>query len=120
MSVRMIERLAPQAFQAIAEELGLADELLIDAETVFVEEAKADMANTLPTLADIYARHFTPEELRDLRAFYDTPLGCKMLLVEPRIHDDWQSFSLDWARTVMMKVLARLEARPAGALRASA
>ena len=58
MSIRMIEQLAPQAFQAAAEELGLADDLLIDAETVFVEEAKADMANALPTLANIYAKAF--------------------------------------------------------------
>ena len=120
MSVRMIEQLAPQAFQAAAEELGLADDLLMDAETVFVEEAKADMANALPTLANIYAKHFTPEELRELAAFYETPLGQKMLMVEPRIYDDWQTFSLDWARNIMAKVLARLEAKPAGPFRASA
>lgn len=113
MSVRMIQHLAPQAFQAAADELGLADELLLDAETLFVEEAKADMAEAMPNLAKIYAEHYTPEELRELAAFYETPLGKKMLLVEPRILNDWEAFSRDWAKSLMAKVLCRLETRPA-------
>ena len=113
MSVRMIEHLAPQAFQAAAEELGLADDLMIDAETLFVEEAKADMAEAMPGLAQIYADYYTPAELRELAAFYETPLGRKMLMVEPKILNDWETFSRDWAKSLMAKVLCRLEMRPA-------
>jgi len=113
MSIRMIEHLAPQAFQAAAEELGLADDLLIDAEPLFVEEAKKDMAEAMPNLAQIYAEHYSPTELRELAAFYETPLGKKMLLVEPRILNDWEAFSRDWARSLMVKVLCRMETRPA-------
>jgi hypothetical protein len=112
MSVRIIEQLAPQAFHAAAAELGLADDLLIDAETIFVEEAKADMARTLPKLANIYAEHYSADELRELAAFYETPLGRKMLLVEPKIYGEWEAFSRDWARTLMAKVLLRLETKP--------
>jgi hypothetical protein len=42
---------------------------------------------TLEALADaapIYARHFTAEELRQLIAFYRTPVGAKALAVMPR------------------------------------
>lgn len=53
MSVRMIEQLAPRAFQAAAEDLGLAGEPMIDAKTLFVEQAKAVMARVLPKLAKI-------------------------------------------------------------------
>ncbi len=112
MSVRMIEQLAPQAFHAAAEDLGLAGDLMIDAETLFVEEARADMAKTLPNLAKIYAQHYTPAELEALAAFYETPIGKKMLMVEPKILNDWEAFSRDWAKTLMAKVLSRLEARP--------
>lgn len=112
MSVRMIEQLAPQAFQAAAEDLGLADELKTDAEILFVEEARAEMANALPSLARIYAQHYTPAELEALAAFYETPLGKKMLMVEPKILTDWEAFSRDWAKSLMAKVLMRLEARP--------
>lgn len=120
MSVRIIEQLAPQAFHAAAEELGLADDLLIDAETIFVEEAKADMARTLPKLANIYAEHYSADELRALAAFYETPLGRKMLLVEPKIYGEWEVFSRDWARTLMAKVLLRLETKPTETLRVCA
>lgn len=113
MSVRMIERMAPQAFQAAAEELGLTDDLLGDAETLFVEEARAEMAKAMPDLARIYAEHYTSAELRELAAFYETPLGQKMLMVEPKILSDWETFSRDWARSLMAKVLSRLETRPA-------
>ena len=92
--------------------MGLTDDLLIDAETIFVEEARADMAKALPELARIYARHFTPEEIRELAEFYETPLGRKMLLIEPKIQGDWETFSRDWARSLMIKVLHRLETRP--------
>ena len=112
MSLRMIEYLAPQAFHAAAEELGLSDDLLMDAETVFVEEAKADMAKALPALGHIYAEHYTEAELRELAAFYETPLGRKMLMVEPKILSDWETFSRDWAKCLMAKVLCRLETRP--------
>jgi len=111
MSIRMIEYLAPQAFQAAAEELGLSDELMMDAETVFVEEAKADMAKALPALSNIYAAHYTVDELNELAAFYETPLGKKMLLVEPKILSDWETFSRDWARCLMAKVLCRIETK---------
>jgi hypothetical protein len=118
MSVRIIEHLAPQAFQAAAEELGLADELLADAETLFVEEAKADMAKAMPDLAKIYAQHYSPAELQALAAFYDSPLGRKMLMVEPKIMSDWEAFTRDWAHALMVKVLCRLETRPADQYRA--
>lgn len=113
MSVRMIEHLAPLAFQAAAEELGLANELLTDAETLFVEEAKTDMAKAMPSLAKIYAKHYTPAELRALAAFYETPLGRKMLMIEPKILSDWEAFSRDWAMSLMAKVLCRMETQPA-------
>ena len=112
MSVRMIEQLAPQAFRAAAEDLGLADDLITDAETLFVEEARADMAKALPNLAKIYAQHYTPAELEALAAFYETSLGKKMLMVEPKILNDWEAFSRGWAKALMAKVLVRLEARP--------
>jgi hypothetical protein len=120
MSIRMIEYLAPQAFHTAASELGLADDVMLDAETVFVEEAKADMAKALPALGTIYAAHYTPEELRELAAFYETPLGRKMLMVEPKIMNDWETFSRDWAKCLMAKVLCRLETKSAGRLGAAA
>lgn len=112
MTVRIIEQLAPQAFHAAVQDVGLSEDLRIDAEVLFVSEAKADMAKTLPRLAALYAEHYSSEELQELAAFYETPLGQKMLMVEPKIYAEWEAFSRDWARTLMAKVLQRLETKP--------
>ena len=82
MSVRLMERLVPEAFYAVAEELGLDDNLLMDAEVVFVEEAKADIAR---------------------------PHGAFEALGNGQ---DPKDFMRDWARGLMAKVLCRLETRP--------
>lgn len=89
MTVRMIPELAPEAFHAVAEELGLADDLLMDAEVVFVEEAKADMARAQSILDRIENGH-------------DEAFGFT----------DAETYVRDWARDIMVKVLFRLETRP--------
>ncbi len=70
--------------------------------TVGYEALKAE-------LADIYLKHFTPEEIRQMTAFYRTPVGRKMaqvsgdvmeesnLLREKRIQEHIQSFMQDLA-----------------------
>ncbi|SRR5579871_1912182 len=48
-------------------------------------------------MAQIYARVFTEQELRDLTAFYKTPLGQKLLTAEPRAFQGSAAFMKDWA-----------------------
>ena len=48
-------------------------------------------------MAQIYARVFTEQELRDLTAFYKTPLGQRLLTAEPRAFQGSAAFMRDWA-----------------------
>ena len=48
-------------------------------------------------MAQIYARVFTEQELKDLTAFYKTPLGQKLLTAEPRAFQGSAAFMKDWA-----------------------
>ncbi len=43
---------------------------------------------------DIYARHFSADELRGLLAFYQTPLGAKALAEMPKLMGDFSSSAL--------------------------
>ncbi len=43
--------------------------------------------------AQIYARHFSIDELRQLTAFYKTPTGAKLLQKQPEITQEVISFS---------------------------
>ena len=61
------------------------EDLLMDAEVVFVEEAKADMARAQSVLDRIESEH---------------DVACA------------EAFVRDWARHLMVKVLCRLETRP--------
>ncbi len=86
MSTHGTEHWAPKAFHAIAEELGLADDLLLDAEVLFVEEARADLAR-----------------------------ACSLISGSEQGDDglaDAEALIREWAWTIMTRVLCRLEARP--------
>jgi uncharacterized protein len=48
-------------------------------------------------MAQIYARVFTEQELKDLTAFYKSPLGQRLLTAEPRAFQGSAAFMRDWA-----------------------
>ena len=49
-------------------------------------------------MAKIYASLFTEQELKDLVAFYKTPLGQKLLLNEPRAVQTSMAYMNQWAQ----------------------
>lgn len=57
-----------------------------------------------------YATQFTEQELKDLVAFYKTPLGKKSLELEPRIMDASMNFARDWANKLSETVISRMRA----------
>jgi len=48
-------------------------------------------------MAKIYANEFTEQELKDLVAFYKSPLGQKLLSTEPRAIQSSMSYMNQWA-----------------------
>jgi len=50
-------------------------------------------------MAKIYASDFTEQELKDLVAFYKTPLGQKLLAQEPRTVQASMGFMNQWAQS---------------------
>jgi uncharacterized protein len=48
-------------------------------------------------MAQIYARVFTEQELKDLTTFYKSPLGQKLLTAEPQAFKGSAAFMRDWA-----------------------
>jgi hypothetical protein len=66
-------------------------------------------------MAKIYANEFTEQELKDLVAFYKTPLGQKLLAVEPRAIQFSMSYMNQWgqifAQTVNEQFRAEMKKR---------
>jgi hypothetical protein len=50
-------------------------------------------------MAKIYANDFTEQELKDLTAFYKSPLGQKLLATEPRAIQFSMSYMNQWAQS---------------------
>ena len=49
-------------------------------------------------MAQMYASEFTEQELKDLVAFYKTPLGAKLLTAEPRAIQNSMAYMNQWAQ----------------------
>jgi len=101
---QMIESLSkknpeiPQRVEAaIKEEINL----------VFAEEMPRLMAETVP----VYAKHFTPDEVKGLIAFYETPLGKKSIQVMPEVMNECIKVGQDWGQEILPKLFPRLESR---------
>lgn len=66
-------------------------------------------------MAKIYATQFTEQELKDLLAFYTSPLGTKALAQEPAAFEQAQQFMATWAQKfgdeLMAKFRAEMKAR---------
>ena len=80
---------------------------------------EAEFAKQLPTMVDafatIYIKHFTAGELRELNAFYDSPLGRKLIKDLPALMQEGmavgQMFGLKIARDVIDKLRPEFEKR---------
>jgi hypothetical protein len=60
--------------------------------------------------ARIYATRFTEQELKDLLAFYKSPLGKKMLTEDPAILDQNMKDAQAWADKLSNEIISRMRA----------
>ncbi len=79
-------------------------------EMVSEAEAKVD-AFVMEILVPIYDKHLTRADIKGLIAFYETPVGRKLLTVMPQMHREsrtaGESWGREFARTVQEKLAAK-------------
>ena len=73
-------------------------------------EYEAKKAELVYEVAIVYAKHFTEQELKELVAFYKSPLGQKMLKEEPVALDESLKRAQDWTIEFADVVMARFRA----------
>ncbi len=71
------------------------------------KEADAKRAEIVTGVATIYAYRFTEQELKDLVAFYKTPLGQKTIVEEPVAIDASMKYAQAWSAELSQQVQAR-------------
>lgn len=82
--------------------------------TEVADKMRADLAPRFDEigneLANLYATSFTEQELKDLLAFYKSPLGKKLLIEQPKIADASLKFAQNWANALSDEVIAKMRA----------
>jgi hypothetical protein len=58
--------------------------------------------------ARIYAGHFTEAELKSILTFYQSPLGQKMIVEEPKAMDESMTSAATWADQLSTEVMAKM------------
>lgn len=58
--------------------------------------------------ARIYAEHFTEQELKQLLAFYQSPVGNKALMEEPKVLDEAMAHAGTWGDNLSQEVIANM------------
>ncbi len=81
-------------------------------EAVWIEmvsgaEAKVD-AFVMEMLVPIYDKHLTHADIKELIAFYETPVGRKLLAVMPQMHHESRTAGEIWGREFARAVQERL------------
>jgi len=61
-------------------------------------------------IAALYAARFTEKELKDALAFYKSPLGVKLVNIEPQIFDQSMGVADKWASQLADEVLEKMRA----------
>jgi hypothetical protein len=56
----------------------------------------------------IYDRHFTSEEIKGLLAFYETPLGRKVVETLPEVMSEAQNFGAERGRIAGLRAMTRM------------
>ena len=59
-------------------------------------------------VARLYAVHFTEAELKDLLAFYKSPVGAKLISEQPKIGEEGLTFAQNWANQLSDTVISKM------------
>jgi len=65
-------------------------------------------AEIVNDVAKLYASRFTEQELKDILAFYKSPLGRKLIVEEPAILDQSMKNAQVWAENFSQEVIAKM------------
>lgn len=74
---------------------------------------QAEFAKQLPPMIDaiaaVYAQHFTAAELTQVTAFYDSPVGRKMVKEMPQILSESMTVAQTFGQKIAMEVMIKLQ-----------
>jgi len=78
---------------------------------IFQDEVNLGQEELAWMLAEIYAAHFTENELEEILAFFDSPAGKAWLDKKIIIQTEGEQVGLEWSQLLTRRVLKKFEAQ---------
>ena len=75
---------------------------------LFMPEFKAQLPTFVDEMAKLYARHYTLEDLQQLNAFYQSPVGQKVVRETPQLSQEGMILGQLWGRRMAESTLEKL------------
>jgi hypothetical protein len=75
---------------------------------IFSDAANARLNELADQLAVVYARRFTLDELHQIKAFYQTPVGQKMITEQPAIARETMAIGQQLGRSIATDIQTRM------------
>jgi hypothetical protein len=76
--------------------------------TEFEKEVKAD--DLVEMVVPIYAKYLTHDDVKELIKFYESPVGRKLVKVQPKVMGESMQAGQKWGAAIAEKVMRRLKA----------
>lgn len=102
-AIRLIEMTSGQQFDIMTEPLV---KMIPEAkQEAFKKELNASTGDLYKKLAVVYTENFSEEELDQILAFYDTPVGAKMVKTTPELTKRAMEIGQQWGQELQPMVM---------------
>jgi hypothetical protein len=71
-----------------------------------------DSGTMIDLVVPVYEKHLTHEDVKGMLAFYESPLGQKLIAVTPAITQESMQAGQQWGLGIARRIQKRLEERP--------
>jgi hypothetical protein len=103
---QMLDQIAPGLTQLVQQaNPGKEKEVAEVMNQFIVPKMKENLPEALRECAVVYANHFSEEELQQLIAFYQSPLGRKLVQEQPAMSQELARFGTTWAQNAALQAI---------------
>ena len=114
MAAQAASMVAGQILDGLRSNVSISPRAIDVAKEVLDEEFKATMSapdGLMTALGDVYARHFTIDDIKGLVAFYSSDLGKKIISALPKLMQESMQVAQEWTAREMPRIQRAIEDR---------
>ncbi len=101
--LQMIDLMKPIIVASLVQKVpGPDGQKMVD--EIIMPELKQHIGGLLDLVAESYTKHFSAPEIEEMRAFYETPIGQKMVRERGIMLSESQQMGAVWARSILPEI----------------